>query len=44
MKDRMRRLKADGYYMVHNHTSENESPSYSDLGMTKKILRKLTGF
>ena len=44
MKDRMRRLKADGYYMVHNHTSENESPSYSDLGMTKKFYENLPGF
>lgn len=44
MKERMKRLNADGYYMVHNHTSENENPSYSDLGMTKKFYENLPGF
>ena len=31
MKDRMKRLKADGYYLLHNHPSGNPDASQADV-------------
>ncbi len=44
IKDRMQRLKADGYYMVHNHPSGSAKASKEDLSTTEKFTRKIPGF
>ncbi len=44
MKDRMKRLKADGYYMVHNHPSGNAKSSSEDLASTEIFNKKVKGF
>jgi hypothetical protein len=43
-RDRMERLGADGYYLVHNHPSGNPSPSLDDMFATAAFRRKLSGF
>ena len=44
MKDRMERLNADGYYMVHNHPSGNAKASRDDLKITEVFAEKVKGF
>lgn len=44
MQDRMQRLGADGYYMVHNHPSGNVSPSNYDISTTFNFIKNLQGF
>ena len=44
IKDRMRRLSADGYYMVHNHPSGNAKASKEDIATTEKFARIIPGF
>lgn len=38
--DRMNRLKADNYYLVHNHPSENAKASIDDLKLLHFLLKK----
>ena len=42
--NRMNRLGADSYYMVHNHVTENAKASKEDLGTTKYFINKVNGF
>ena len=44
IKERMRRLDADGYYMVHNHPSGNATASNKDIAVTKYFTSKINGF
>lgn len=44
MQNRMKRLKADGYYMVHNHPSGNAKSSSNDLTTTEIFNKKVKGF
>lgn len=44
MRNRMNRLKADGYYLAHNHTSESAKPSKQDMKITKKFVANVNGF
>ena len=44
MADRMKRLGADGYYLLHNHPSGRPDPSPSDVGLTKNIAAHVPGF
>ena len=44
MKDRMKRLNADSYYLVHNHPSGDSNPSSFDLMTTKKFAERVQGF
>ena len=37
MQDRMQRLSADGYYLIHNHPSGDPSPSQEDIFTTNRI-------
>ncbi len=41
--DRMRRLKASSYYMLHNHPSEVLDPSPQDFGSTRTIGKRIPG-
>lgn len=42
--DRMNRLEADNYYLVHNHPSENAKASVDDLRTTEFFAKKVKGF
>ncbi len=42
--ERMNRLKADNYYLVHNHPSENAKASIDDLKTTAFFAKKVNGF
>lgn len=42
--DRMNRLGADGYYLVHNHPSDNAVASKEDIKTTETYARKVNGF
>lgn len=42
--DRMNRLEADNYYLVHNHPSENAKSSIDDLRTTEFFAKKVNGF
>ena len=42
--ERMNRLKADHYYLVHNHPSENAKASIDDLKTTAFFAKKVNGF
>lgn len=42
--DRMNRLEADNYYLVHNHPSENAKSSIDDLRTTEFFAKKVKGF
>ncbi len=42
--DRMNRLEADNYYLVHNHPSENAKSSLDDLRTTEFFAKKVKGF
>ena len=44
IKERMKRLNADGYYMVHNHPSGSAKASSEDIHVTKEFMRKVDGF
>lgn len=44
MRDRMRRLKATGYWISHNHPSGSVDPSRADRGLTEIISRAVPGF
>ena len=44
MKNRMERLKADGYYLSHNHTSESAKPSQEDMEITRNFIANVDGF
>ena len=44
IKDRMKRLKADGYFILHNHPSGNPNPSSNDRHLTKFFANKIDGF
>jgi len=43
IKNRMKRLGADGYYLVHNHPSGNPSPSLDDINFTLACADKIPG-
>lgn len=44
IKNRMERLNANGYYMVHNHPSGNIKASRCDLRTTQYFAEKIKGF
>ena len=44
IKDRMKRLDADGYYMLHNHPAGTMNPSQADLHVTNQYIDKVPGF
>lgn len=44
VNDRMQKLKADAFYMVHNHPSGNPTPSMQDCIMTKIEAQNIVGF
>jgi hypothetical protein len=44
MAGRMKRLGADGYYLLHNHPSGEPYPSYEDRELTSTYEEKLPGF
>jgi len=44
MRSRMRRLGADGYYLLHNHPSGRTAPSPSDVGATRTFAQQVPGF
>ena len=44
IKERMRRLDADGYYLVHNHPTGEVTPSYSDQDATARFSLIVPGF
>lgn len=44
MKARMKALKADGYYLIHNHPSGNVSASPEDLSVTAGYIQNIPGF
>ncbi|MCP4989522.1 MAG: hypothetical protein GY928_26755, partial [Colwellia sp.] len=44
MKEQMKRLGADGYYMMHNHPSGSMTPSVADKNATKSISKHIKGF
>ena len=44
IKDRMKRLDANGYYLVHNHPAGTAKASISDIRTTKKIEKNIKGF
>lgn len=41
---RMNRLSADGYYLVHNHPSDNAKASNEDVLATLQFAKKVKGF
>jgi len=44
MKDRMKRLGADSYYLLHNHPSGDPTASQNDVGVTATYAREVSGF
>ena len=44
IKDRMRRLNADGYYLVHNHPSGNAKASKDDLEVSESFYKSVDGY
>lgn len=44
IKDRMKRLNADGYYMIHNHPSGKAIASQIDVNTTQKFRKNVQGF
>ena len=44
IKNRMERLNANGYYMVHNHPGGNAKSSSTDLKATEEFYEKIKGF
>ena len=44
MNNRIRRLGADGYYLVHNHSSSSAKPSQEDMKITYNFATNVKGF
>lgn len=44
MKNRIKRLQADGYYLEHNHATESAIPSQADMKITQYISKSVEGF
>lgn len=44
IKNRMNRLNADGYYMVHNHPSGKAVASQIDINTTQLFIKNIPGF
>jgi len=44
MKERMERLGATGYWMLHNHPSGRPSPSQADIDVTRILAKEVPGF
>ena len=44
MQDRMKRLNANGYYLVHNHPAGTAKASLSDIKTTENISENVKGF
>ena len=44
VKDRMKRLNANGYYLVHNHPSGVAKASRDDIRVTRDFFNKVDGF
>ena len=44
ISDRMKRMQADGYYLLHNHPGKTTKPSRSDLGVTQTYAKNISGF
>ena len=44
IEDRMRRLGADGYWLIHNHPSGDSTPSTNDMALTTFLNQFLPGF
>ena len=44
LRDMKDRLKADGYYVLHNHPSGTATPSVADRLITEKFAEQLRGF
>lgn len=44
IKERMKRLSADGYYLMHNHPSGNAKASKDDIRVTEVFNRRVEGF
>lgn len=44
VRDRMRRLEADGFYMIHNHPSGDPTPSQNDINATGGYIQAVQGF
>ena len=44
MGERMKRLGADGYYMLHNHPSGLPNPSRADVSLTDRMAKAVPGF
>ena len=44
IKNRMERLNANSYYMVHNHPSGNAKSSTADMHLTEYFYKKISGF
>ena len=40
VRDRMKRLNANGYYLVHNHPSGKAKASFEDIRTTKAFFEK----
>ena len=43
-KNRMNRLNATGYYILHNHPGGSMKASQADLNLTRKYMRNVEGF
>jgi len=44
IKERMKRLKADGYYMVHNHPTGRAKASQKDVDLSHFFYEKIEGY
>lgn len=44
LKAMMKAVKADGYYMLHNHPSGRAIPSDADVSITQRIAEDMPGF
>ena len=44
VKDRMKRLNANGYYLVHNHPSGKAKASPEDIRVTREFFNHVDGF
>ena len=44
MKNRMARLGADGYYLLHNHPSGDPTPSREDINISLKYKHSVNGY
>lgn len=44
MNNRIKRLRADGYYLAHNHSSSSAKPSQEDMEITRHFVANVKGF